>query len=157
MTKNERAFLDMIAWAEGTAIIPNSDNGYKVLVGSTIKIPLLFNSYLNHPGIYNKTLNSTAAGRYQILERYYYAYKRGLGLSDFSPDSQDKIAMQMIRECHAIAAINNGDIEKAIQLCASRWASFPSNLYANQPKRKLANLLTTYVSAGGVLKEGLIA
>lgn len=35
MTKNEKSFLDMIAWAEfGPEIISKSDNGYNVLVGS---------------------------------------------------------------------------------------------------------------------------
>ena len=69
MTSNEKAFLDMIAFSEiGTALLVKSDNGYNVLVGSTAAKPLLFDSYADHPRIYNKQFNSTAAGRYQLLK-----------------------------------------------------------------------------------------
>src|SRR5579862_2838471 len=99
MTPNEKAFLDMISFSEGT--YGKGDNGYNVLVGGSF-----FDGYDDHPriSVYLPSLNihSTAAGRYQILERYFDAYKARLGLADFSPASQDAIALQMISECGAL-------------------------------------------------------
>lgn len=148
MTPNEKAFLDMIAVSEGTAGI--GDNGYNVLVGSTSTHPLLFNSYADHPRILNDALDSTAAGRYQLLARYYDAYKQLLDLPDFSPASQDAIALQQIKERHAIDNINNGDFNDAVGECANIWASLPGAGYG-QHENKLAALRNAFVSAGGTL------
>ena len=67
MPGNRQAFLDMLAWSEGTSTITESDNGYNVLVGSTPEHPLLFESYADHPRILNPDLDSTAAGRYRLM------------------------------------------------------------------------------------------
>lgn len=151
MTPNERAFLDMIAHSEiGPALLAVSDNGYNVLVGSTPAKPLLFSSYAAHPNIYNRACNSTAAGRYQVLARYAAAYARTLGLKNFSPASQDAIAMQQIKEAGALAAINSGRINEAIKLCAHLWASLPGAGYG-QHENKADALLLAYRAAGGTL------
>jgi len=71
-----------------------------------------------------------------------------LGLPDFSPDSQDKIAIQMIKECHALSSIEEGRINEALMLCRSRWASLPGAGYG-QHENKLADLEKAYVDAGG--------
>ncbi|MCR4307644.1 MAG: glycoside hydrolase family 104 protein, partial [Candidatus Berkelbacteria bacterium] len=100
MTQNEKAFLDMIAISEGTSTIKASENGYNVIVGGK-----LFQGYTDHPRKLvklNEKLSSTAAGRYQLLSRYYDAYKKSLRLPDFSPASQDAIALQQIKECRAL-------------------------------------------------------
>ena len=145
--KNRKAFLDMIATSEGT--ISQGDDGYNVLVGDT-----LFNSYSDHPRIkvYIKRLkiNSTAAGRYQILARYYDAYKKSLRLKDFGHDSQDAIALQMIKEQRAIADIDKGNFEAAVKKCANIWASLPGAGYG-QHEQKLAFLKKAYLKAGGKL------
>jgi muramidase (phage lysozyme) len=143
MTRNQRAFLDMIAYSEiGPKLLSESDNGYNVIVGGT-----LFSDYSDHPRQSIKLprlgIKSTAAGRYQILARYFDAYKKILKLPDFSPASQDKIALQLIRECRALDEIERGDIEEAIKLCRSRWASLPGANY-NQHENKLDDLLAAY-------------
>lgn len=143
MTRNQRAFLDMIAYSEiGPKLLAASDNGYNVIVGGS-----LFHDYSDHPRISVKLprlgIKSTAAGRYQILARYFDAYKKILKLPDFSPASQDKIALQLIRECRALDEIESGDIEEAIKLCSSRWASLPGANYG-QHENKLDDLLAAY-------------
>jgi muramidase (phage lysozyme) len=143
MTRNQRAFLDMIAYSElGPKLLSESDNGYNVIVGGT-----LFHDYADHPRQSIKLprlgIKSTAAGRYQILARYFDAYKKILKLPDFSPSSQDKIALQLIRECRALDEIESGDIEEAIKLCRSRWASLPGAGYS-QHENKLDDLLAAY-------------
>ncbi|CAJ3066191.1 phage lysozyme family protein [Burkholderia pseudomallei] len=151
---NRLAFLDMIAWSEGTSRIPDSDSGYRVLVGSTPDTPLTFSSYATHPDIFNAALDSTAAGRYQLLYRYWLAYQKLLRLTDFSPLSQDRIALQQIREKGALPFIDVGNFTKAVQLCSGIWASLPGNGYA-QHVNTLTALQTAYVNAGGTLVSGL--
>ena len=46
----------------------------------------------------NPKLKSTGAGRYQLLSRWWDAYRKQLGLKDFSPKSQDAVALQQIKE-----------------------------------------------------------
>jgi lysozyme len=146
-----RAFLDTIAWSElGDGLMTEAtNNGYRVIVGSTPAKPILFDSYADHPrrvmDIHSLHIYSTAAGRYQELARYFDAYKISLHLPDFSPLSQDKIAVQMIHECGAVDLIESGHIESAIRACSSRWASFPGNNY-KQGGRKMLDLLARYAT-----------
>ena len=64
MNINLKAFLDMLAWSEGTSTVAGSDNGYNVIVGGS-----LFKGYADHPrklvDIPRLGIKSTAAGRYQ--------------------------------------------------------------------------------------------
>lgn len=151
MTPNEKAFLDMLAWSEiGPALLKESDNGYNVLVGSTPAKPLLFDDYSDHPNVFNVACNSTAAGRYQLLHRWWPPYKKLLNLPDFSPASQDAVALQQIKECRAIDLINDGKIEEAIAKCCHIWASLPGAGY-HQHEHKLSDLIAAYLAAGGSL------
>jgi len=153
MTQNEKAFLDMIAWAElGPELIKLSDNGFNVIVGSTPNKPILFHDYSDHPRVYVKPMRSTAAGAFQILKRYFDYYKVALELPDFGHDSQRKIALQMIKECKALEDINSGWIQRAIVKTKSRWASFPGADYG-QHEHKMEDLLKAYQSAGGMLAK----
>lgn len=150
---NVLAFLDMLAVSElGNDLLAVSDDGYNVVVGSTAKRPALFASYSDHPRrlIYLPTLRikSTAAGRYQILARYFDHYKKQLGLSNFGPINQDRIALQLIRECKALDDIKRGDVAAAIRKCRSRWASLPGAGYG-QNEHSLVDLVAAYSAAGG--------
>jgi muramidase (phage lysozyme) len=130
LSANMRAFLSTIAYSEGTdnGRQPTSDHGYDVVVGGS-----LFTDYSDHPRklvrLKSLGISSTAAGRYQVLKRYYDHYKAQLKLPDFSPASQDRIAIQLIRECGAFADIEEGRIETALHKCRSRWASLPGAGY----------------------------
>lgn len=153
MQPNEKAFLDLIAYAEiGPRLLALSADGYNVCVGSTPKVPILFASYATHPRLRNKQLNSDAAGRYQLMGRYYEFYKRKLNLTDFSPNSQDAIALQQIKEQRAYADVRAGRIKEAIEKCSNIWASLPGteNTY-NQPKKDLVTLVAKFVQFGGTL------
>jgi muramidase (phage lysozyme) len=142
MNENRRAFLDMLAWSEiGPKLLANSDNGYNVLVGGH-----LFLSYADHPRqlVYLRPgLQSTAAGRYQLLARYFDPYKKLLGLHDFSPAAQDAIAIQQIKERGALDDIDRGDVVGALRLVSNIWASLPGAGY-NQHEHKLDDLVSVY-------------
>jgi muramidase (phage lysozyme) len=144
---NLEAFLTMIAVSEGTNHL--GDRGYNVIVGGK-----LFKDYSDHPRVkvrINAQLSSTAAGRYQILQRYFDHYKRTLRLPDFSPDSQDKIAVQLIKECRALEDVTAGRFSKAVDKCKSRWASLPGAGYG-QHENSLDKLQAAYIKAGGILE-----
>jgi muramidase (phage lysozyme) len=154
MSANLDAFLDMITYSElGQALIDISDSGYNVIVGSTPEHYYLFNSYADHPRklvTLGNGLASTAAGAYQILERTYDAYKASLNLPDFSPDSQDAIAEQMIKEAGAMPDIDSGDLYNAILKVAHLWASLPGAQYG-QHTNAYGDLQSYYVQAGGTV------
>jgi muramidase (phage lysozyme) len=156
---NRQALLDTIAMSEGTERI-GKERGYNVLVGGGI-----FASYADHPRILvtiknakglpvmgqdGKPLRSTAAGRYQILARYFDTYKLMLKLPDFSPDSQDAIALQMIKEQGALADIDAGHFVLAISKIRNIWASLPGAGYG-QHENAIESLSAAYVAAGGTL------
>lgn len=148
MSPNLKAFLDTIAFSEiGADLLAKSDNGYNVIVGGK-----LFTGYHDHPRILvdlpKLGVKSTAAGRYQLLARYYDAYKKSLGLPDFSPASQDAIAIQQIRERHALPLIESGKIADALGFVKNIWASLPGANYG-QHENKMQALLTAYTNAGG--------
>jgi len=150
--QNRCAFLDMLAQSEiGAELLAHSDDGYDVLVGSTGRAPLLFDSYATHPDVYNARYRSTAAGRYQELYRNWIAYKPLLALPDFSPVSQDRMALQQITEARAMPLIDAGKLNAAIALCAHLWASLPGNDYG-QHQQALDDLQGWFTQAGGVLQ-----
>ena len=97
INNQRKAFLDMLAWSEGTdnGRQKTRNHGYDVIVGGE-----LFTDYSDHPHklvTLNPKLKS-GAGRYQLLSRWWDAYRKQLGLKDFSPKSQDAVALQQIKE-----------------------------------------------------------
>lgn len=147
-----KAFLDMLAYSEGTdnGRQPTNNHGYDVIVGGK-----LFYDYSKHPGVYVKLtprLTSSAAGRYQVLEKFAKHYMKQLKLPDFGPASQDKIALQLIRECKALADIDAGRIHEAIHKCRSRWASLPGAGYG-QHEQKIEKLIEVFKKSGGVVTD----
>lgn len=146
---NLSAFLDMLAVSEGTARL--GDDGYNVIVGGD-----LFESYADHPrrlvDLPRLGIKSTAAGRYQLLARYFDAYKRQFprSIHDFSPLAQDWIAIQQIRERRALPDILAGRFDVAVKKVSNIWASLPGAGYG-QHENKIERLRLAYVQAGGVV------
>ena len=123
INNQRKAFLDMLAWSEGTdnGRQKTRNHGYDVIVGE------LFTDYSDHPRklvTLNPKLKSTGAG-HQLLSRWWDAYRKQLGLKDFSPKSQDAVALQQIKERGALPMIDRGDIRQAIDRCSNIWASLP--------------------------------
>lgn len=148
--RNVLAFLDMLAVSEGTddGRQPTKDDGYDVLVGGK-----LFTGYDDHPNVLvklNAALSSTAAGRYQILYRYWPHYKSLLKLPDFGPLSQDRYAIQQIKERRALADIQAGRFDEAVSKVRNIWASLPGAGYG-QHEQKIERLRDAYVRAGGTI------
>ncbi|EHA9090323.1 glycoside hydrolase family protein [Escherichia coli] len=152
INNQRKAFLDMLAWSEGTdnGRQKTRNHGYDVIVGGE-----LFTDYSDHPRklvTLNPKLKSTAAGRYQLLSRWWDAYRKQLGLKDFSPKSQDAVALQQIKERGALPMIDRGDIRQAIDRCSNIWASLPGAGYG-QFEHKADSLTSKFKEAGGTVRE----
>jgi muramidase (phage lysozyme) len=138
MDARYKAMLDAIAWSEGTSTHPLTRNdGYDVIVNG-VAGKEVFSDYSDHPFAAGRVpvvvsrvplLRSTAAGRYQILKGTWFAYKAKLALTDFSPPSQDAVALQLIRERGALELLDTGRIGEAMTRCSNLWASLPGNNY----------------------------
>lgn len=144
--RNVQAFLDMISYAEGTDRY-GDENGYDVIVGGQ-----LFHDYSDHPNtlvdLPRYGIKSTAAGRYQILHRYWVHYKNQLDLPDFSPPSQDMYAIQQFKERRAYEDIKKGRVETAITKVSNIWASLPGAGYG-QREVKMQELVNKWKEFGG--------
>lgn len=138
---NVRAFLWVIRHCEGTP----GPNGYRTIFGGS-----LFDDFSKHPGIYipfGKT-RSSAAGAYQFLERTWKALAKQHGFKDFSPESQDQGAVELIRGRNALKDVEEGRFESALRKCSPEWASLPFSTYG-QPTKKLEFCKQIYEQYGG--------
>lgn len=148
---NRNAFLATLGYSEvGPDLISRSDGGYNILVGSTPQKPLLFNDYSKHPDILNIDFNSTAAGLYQIIFPTWRGLCKNYGFSDFTPDTQDIMALDLITERGAIDDIDDGRFEDAIFKCSAEWASLPGST-SGQHQNQMLILKNVYIRAGGAL------
>lgn len=152
--QNTAAFLMMIRTAEGTA----GANGYRTMFGGK-----LFNDWADHPRQAQRygQLWTSAAGAYQFMAvsaipgggytkiNTWDRIKKRLGLEDFSPDSQDAAAVELIREAGALGDVRAGRFDAAVSKVKGIWASLPGAGYG-QPEKRLADLRAAYQSAGGV-------
>lgn len=130
LNPNVEKFLKLITFTEGT---DRDKTPYNELFGFKN-----FDSYDSHPNIKIKASNysSTAAGRYQILKRT----ADGLKMKDFTPESQDKAAIELIKQVGAYYDVMNGKFEDAIRKCNKIWASLPESPYG-QPTRTMKDAI----------------
>ena len=70
---------------------------------------------------------------------------------DFSPKSQDAVALQQIKERGALPMIDRGDIRQAIDRCNNIWAS-PGAGYG-QFEHKADSLIAKFKEAGGTVRD----
>lgn len=143
--RNLRAFMRAIRLGEGTA----GPDGYRTIVGGA-----LFDDYSDHPRqlVWINRINdySSAAGAYQIIRRTWDGVQAKLGLPDFSPESQDRACVELIRQRGGLRLAMNGEFAAAVQKCRKEWASLPGAGYG-QREEPLARLQTEYLNAGGQL------
>lgn len=112
-----------------------SNGDYQAIVGGG-----QFSDFSQHPHILvslvinGNTVKSTAAGAYQINYPTYTDFAGRLGLSDFSPATQDAIAYAILVSTGAVTSLAAGDVQGAFNQAASRWASLPGSTAGQNPK-----------------------
>ncbi len=121
---NTAAFLKLIRWCEHK----REDGGvYYTLYGGG-----RFTDMAAHPNIrvYDKKDKlhkhpHTPAGAYQITYLTWVEAKKNAVVSDFTQDSQDKIALWLIDNEDALSEVESGDVEHASKKLKGRWSSLP--------------------------------
>ncbi|WP_241576641.1 glycoside hydrolase family 24 protein [Rosenbergiella collisarenosi] len=155
---NRKAWGDLLAHSEGTSTSPATrNNGYDVIVTGKDGKPEIFTDYSDHPFanrpgkiFNNQGQRSTASGRYQQLYRWWPAYKKQLGLTDFSPKSQELLLDQLLKEQGAYLDVLNGHIKTVMEKCNDIWASLPGSPYG-QHTNDANMLIAVYQKSGGKL------
>jgi muramidase (phage lysozyme) len=146
-----KAFLDTIATAEGTA----GSDGYRTQYTGT-----KFVSFSDHPREmrcgrrYGRKLCSDAAGRYQFLSTTWDRFAKKFGVKDFSPENQDLMAIELIREKDALEDIEAGRLEPAIRKLAYIWPSF--RRFGGSVDSSLPKLEKMYLHNLGIYRPGLV-
>ncbi|WP_332878055.1 paar repeat-containing protein [Massilia sp. S19_KUP03_FR1] len=148
---NVRAYLAAIAAAEG--------GDYNLMYGGVIgkkNDRWRFSDFSTHPGpgIDGRT---TAAWRYQInMANWKENGEKKMGLTDFSAETQDLIAVESIRYAHAIDDVIAGDVETAARKSSKVWAAIPKGPGipndAGQPYMRYEKFLGAFTDSGGTAR-----
>lgn len=142
---NVQALLRVIRTGEGTA----GADGYRTIFGGRT-----FDSFADHPRVTVKSggYTSTAAGAYQMLASTWDETKRIMGLSDFSPRSQDLAALGRIAARGALDDAKAGRFDQAIAKISREWASLPGSPYG-QPTISWDKARNIFAMAGGEIYQ----
>ena len=135
LTPYRLAILDLIAYTEGTDRELGKDKkGYDILFGYKKFNP----NSKDHP---RKVIRaggyaSTAAGRYQILDKTYDLMQRHLvrtgfkPFPSFKPEYQDQMGMYLIDwKRGALNFVDTGNLAGFCNACSYEWASIPPGRY----------------------------
>lgn len=122
----QRALLDTIAFAEGTR--GRGQDGYNVTFAYRY-----FDRCDIHPNIKvcSGSLCSTAAGRYQFLNRTW----QGLNLPTFWPEDQERGALELIERRGVNlpeAVLSATEFANALDKLSYEWASLPPGRYGQE-------------------------
>ena len=136
-----RAFMCAIKYGEGT----NGSNGYEINVGGKLFTKDYGKDFSDHPRYYVKSLNSSAAGAYQIKSSTWdmilKKYKKTYDITDFSPINQDKACLILIKHIrNALELIADEKIDEAVRSRTDNdkkrlhyeWASMPDSPYGQR-------------------------
>lgn len=143
---NVQAFLAMIRHFE-------SGGDYSILYGGGH-----FDSYAKHPDIRVPFFNpetqrddfSTAAGAYQINYPTYLTWNAIAMCGDFSPSSQDALAITGLKLHGVLPDIMAGNFASAVAGISNVWASMPGSQAQQHPAR-LAMVQQIYEANGGLI------
>jgi muramidase (phage lysozyme) len=141
---NVQAFVKAISWAEG--------GHYNSLFG----INKTFDDYSAFPRPLDP--KNTPTGAYQITKGTYLGLSKALGLTDFSPHTQDLMVVQLLDNLHALQDVTKGNIDAALHKVCKTWAALPQgrdmgNAYPGQPYKRYEELVPYYQMQGGKLLQ----
>ena len=126
INNQRKAFLDMLAWSEGTdnGRRETRNHGYDVIVGGE-----LFTGLPDHP---RKLVTLNPKPNQQAPDATSFFPLVGClpqaALFTLSPKKSDAVALQRLAS-GALPMIDRGDIRQAIDRCSNIWASLPGAGY----------------------------
>lgn len=136
---NIQGVLTAIRYGEGTS---DPERGYRTMFGGGT-----FDDFSRHPDVVisRNGYDSSAAGAYQFLTPTWNEVAGKLGLSDFSPRSQDIAALALIDRRGALdEALAKGFTPEVSHRLAPEWASLPTRegrSYYGQPVKRYDDLV----------------
>lgn len=152
-TKNRKRFLDFIARMEGTLDGPWKDiDPYRVGFGGRpiqdlTQHPNTLSAFTQTDG---KQKQTSAAGKYQILGSTWERAAKKLGITDFTPESQDKVALELLRTRKALKYIDEGNFVEALKNAGPEWASLPTAPDKYKQKRRTAEETMRLAQLSGI-------
>ena len=151
INNQRKAFLDMLAWSEGTdnGRQKTRNHGYDVIVSGE-----LFADYSDHP---RKLVTLNQNSNQQAPDATSFFPVGGMPTASSLAErllskSQDAATWQQIKERGALPMIDRGDIRQAIDRCSNIWASLPGAGYG-QFEHKADSLIAKFKEAGGTVRE----
>ena len=150
INNQRKAFLDMLAWSEGTdnGRQKTRNHGYDVIVGGE-----LFTDYSDHPRKL-VTLNPKQINRRRTLPASFPlvgCLPQAAWPERLLSEKSGRCGMQQIKGV-ALPMIDRGDIRQAIDRCSNIWASLPGAGYG-QFEHKADSLIAKFKEAGGTVRE----
>lgn len=115
---NIKIFLDTISKAEGTW----GPDAYSMKFGGGVKD---YSKGKDRSIV--KSGNSSAHGKYQIMNDTYDRWSKELGITGFTPEEQDIIALAEMEEAGALPYAKEGDFRNAIFKASSKWMGLPKS------------------------------
>jgi muramidase (phage lysozyme) len=154
MHPNTKAFLHVVRTGEGTV----GADGYRKLFGGD-----LIDDLSAHPRIAKRSKWgwTSAAGAYQAMAVVpgkvktdtWDRFLKAEGPHDFRPASQDAFALWCLRQRNALADVEAGRLDSALEKCSWEWASLPAPSTGTgrygQPVLTIARARSLYLAAGG--------
>lgn len=146
---NVGAFLRVIREGESS----QEPVAYRMRWGGLGKPAAYFDDFSRHPRIFEPTTGgrqSSAAGAYQIVATTYDSIAPSLGITDFTPTSQDALAIALIDRRGALDDVMAGRIRTAIADLRAEWTSLPG-AEENSGRYTMDRALAVYAKYGGRL------
>ena len=150
INNQRKAFLDMLAWSEGTdnGRQKTRNHGYDVIVGGEL--------FTDYPITPRKLVTLNPNSNQQAPDATSFFPVGGMptasSLPERLPEKSDAVALQQIKERGALPMIDRGDIRQAIDRCSNIWASLPGAGYG-QFEHKADSLIAKFKEAGGTVRE----
>jgi len=151
-----KAVLRTIRRGEGT-IAPD---GYSYLFGSSPKNNRRFTDFSTHPNQrFTFTINgvtniTSAAGAYQILKKTFDTLCFKYGFKDFTPQTQDLMALALFDTRGCLKAVADGNFfdPEIMDRLNNEWASLPMAGYG-QPEKSMDQVKRWYIMEGGIIAK----
>ncbi|RRW98955.1 hypothetical protein [Pandoraea apista] len=148
---NAVAFLDVIAaCCLGITAASASGSGYDTLLVDGEAQATTFPDFGTYPDRNGKPLS---AGRYRISRADYARLSAEFSITDFSPRSQDRLALLCLWEEGVMPLIRAGQLHAALDAASHAWPELRVSPLATE-KHLWPELVGIYRAAGGTLAIG---
>ena len=140
-----KAFMTMLRIGEGTL----DEGGYERIVGGE-SFSDYGKDFSDHPDVYIKKYDSTAAGAYQITrtnwkDAPFVKWRKDNKVENFSKVSQDKYCVYLLKnKKRVVDLIIKGHVSEAIRKLGKEWASLPG-AGANQREEKMQDVVSNFI------------